>query len=758
MQEIQLVTVGNPNCGKTTLFNALTGSRQQVGNWSGVTVDKKSGRFSANDIDFNLIDLPGIYSLDDQNETGSIDEQIAFNYVMDHRPELVINILDAACLERGLYLSLQLRELGLPQLVIINKIESQSAKHVTIDTELLAKQIGCPVLALSALDKKAVSQLKSTMASYVLAAKEQIAYQLPLPNEINQACSALCENHKIDFGLEPKALALRLLEGDSQLLNRVPESLANKATKLSKDLSLELELDLEIADCRYTQVYTMLQACKSEHRAASVLTKRIDRLLLHPICGIPIFLFVIYLLFMFTINVGSAFIDFFDILVGAFLVDGSRLWFESLGLPQPLITLLSDGVGAGIQTVATFIPVIAALFLGLSLLERSGYMARAAFVVDSLMQKIGLPGKSFVPLIIGFGCSVPAIMATRTLEQERERIVTSMMSPFISCGAKLPVYVLFATAFFPDSGQNLVFALYLIGIFVAIATGLVLKKTLLPGNSDHYVMELPTYELPKLSSILLTTWHRLKGFILGAGKTIVLVVALLNVANSISLSGEFHSPGEGDSILSETAKMLTPLLSPIGIKEDNWPATVGIITGIFAKEAVVGTLNSLYVGESADEQAFSLMERIDEAIASISTNLLGISAQDPLGINVGELKDQQSAAADQDVAVATFDEIRQQFDGQLGAFAYLLFILLYMPCAAAMGALVKEVGRNWAVFAASWSTGLALAVSTLFYQISHFNLHPLSSSLWIITWLFIACLAAWSLSKKGKSLAMSQAL
>lgn len=758
-----LVTVGNPNSGKTTLFNALTGANQKVGNWSGVTVDKKEGAFTAKGASgskskktYRLLDLPGIYSLDDQNEMGSVDEQIAFNYIMDHQPDLLINVVDASTLERGLYLSMQLRELGLPLLVVINKIDSKSARHLQIDTQALSLSIGAPVIAISALDKQDVNRLVDNLPEYIAQAKQQQPYLLQLPETISAACQQLTSQFETQSepsinlqSISATALALRLLEGDSQIERRVSAELINNAKHLNAEL--ELDLDLEVADSRYSEVYKIVQAgVKQTKQQSSRFTAQVDNLLLNRYLGVPIFLGVLYLLFMFTINFGSAFIDFFDIIAGALFVDGSRILLESFNTPAIIITIISDGIGAGLQTVATFIPIIATLFLGLSLLERSGYMARAAFVVDSLMQKIGLPGKAFVPMVIGFGCSVPAIMATRTLEQSRERIVTSLMSPFISCGARLPVYVLFAAAFFPESGQNIVFLLYLIGILAAVGTGLLLKSTLLPGNSGHFVMELPDYELPTVSSIFITTWHKLKGFILGAGKTIVLVVAMLNLANSISPSGELHAPGDGDSILSETAKLITPMLSPLGIKEDNWPATVGIITGIFAKEAVVGTLNSLYSNADADSVPFDLSQRFSEAFTSVTDNLKAISFQDPMGIGVGELTDLSLAAQEQEVEITTFDTIRKMFDGQAGAFSYLLFILLYMPCAAAMGALVRELGRNWAIFAAAWSTGLALAVSTIFYQLATFSRSPLQASSWLLTWLVIALVFWFVLQKKGK--------
>ena len=309
--------------------------------------------------------------------------------------------------------------------------------------------------------------------------------------------------------------------------------------------ALAVDIDLQIADTRYTFIYQLSQqAVRTEGHLGRTITEKIDAFVMHRVTGIPFFLLVMYLMFMFSINIGSAFIDFFDIAAGAIFVDGSAQLLAALSAPEWLINVLAFGVGNGIQTVMTFIPVIACLYLFLAILESSGYLARAAFVIDRAMQYLGLPGKSFVPMIVGFGCTVPAVMAARTLEKERERLLTVVMSPFMSCGARLPVYALFASAFFPENGQNIVFLLYLIGIAVAVLTGFVLSRTLLPGKSENLFLELPDYELPTLKNTVIKTWHKLKGFVFGAGQTIVLVVTLLNVINSVGLGWQLWPPGQ----------------------------------------------------------------------------------------------------------------------------------------------------------------------------------------------------------------------
>ena len=727
-----IVTVGNPNSGKTSLFNALTGANQQVGNWSGVTVDKKTGQFQFEDYAYELVDLPGIYALESRDS--SIDEQIAFRYVMNNKPDLVINVVDASSLERSLLLTLQLRELGLPVLVVLNKYDVLKRRNQSIDTNKLSEKLGCPVVALSAYNRQEVLSFKAILPALIEQTQATKALALTYGEEIdalvNQLASQLNHPH-----LSARGCALRLLEQDPVVEESMAGQIAGSAMQQVTHLQKAQDLDLTLADARFSYVYNECRPTLRQHgKLSQKRSEQLDNLLLNRWLGLPFFLGMMYLMFLFAINLGSAFIDFFDILASGIFVEGSRVLFEHIGLPEWLISLLSDGFGSGIQTVATFIPVIGFLYMFLAALEASGYLARAAFVVDRLMRYLGLPGKAFVPMLMGFGCSVPAFMATRTLNSERERMLTNAMAPFMSCGARLPVYALFAVAFFPESGQNVVFALYLLGILAAVFTGLVLRNTILPGKSESSIMEMPDYELPRLSYIFLKTWQRLKIFILGAGKVIVLLVAVLSVFNSMGTDGSFGNQNNGKSLLAVAAQKVTPVLSPLGIQQDNWQATVGIITGIFAKEAVVGTLNTLYQSDAAGEDAaeFSLWAKVTEAVETIPANLAGINVKDPAGLDIGDITDQQAAAENQQVDISIYDNMQQHFAGAAGAFAYLLFVLLYMPCSAAMGALFRESGRNWAVFVAMWCNLLAFAASTLYFQVATFNSHPTTSLFWIV--------------------------
>lgn len=729
----KILTVGNPNSGKTTLFNSLTGAKQHVGNWAGVTVEKKTGLFEHKGHTFSLTDLPGIYSLDSANDANSIDESIASSAISSMPADLIINVVDATSLERSLYMTLQLRELGRPMVVVLNKLDALHRERQEIDVEALSKKLGCPVYILSAINKKQVSVFKEDLYDLLQhpEATRLDGLALHYGEQIEAAVAELNDLWPQDGIILPRAMSIRALEQDGLVMDKLSSSQTEHCASLLSRLDAELDVDLTITTAKYDYLH---QLCQQVRRSESALTKsftdKLDVVVLNKWLGIPIFFFIMYLMFMFSINIGSAFIDVFDIGVGAILVDGGHYLLDN-HLPIWLVTVLADGLGGGIQTVATFIPVIACLYLFLSLLESSGYMARAAFVLDKVMQKIGLPGKAFVPLILGFGCNVPAIMATRTMDQERERKLSAAMAPFMSCGARLPVYTLFAAAFFPNSGQNVVFALYLLGILAAVFTGMLLKKTLYPGKSSSFIMEIPDYEIPTLRNVGLKTWQKLKRFVLGAGKTIVIVVAILSFLNSLGTDGSFGNEDSQNSVLSKAAQIVTPIFSPMGIEQENWPATVGIITGIFAKEAVVGTLNNLYSDPADDAVEFDLGASLKEALQTIPDNLMALSFSDPLGIEVGDLTDSASAAQDQGVSDGIFGNLQAYFVSGGAAFAYLLFILLYTPCVAAMGAYVREFGSKFARFIGVWTMFLAYSSAVIYYQATSFAAHPLSSSLWI---------------------------
>ncbi|HSC79940.1 MAG TPA: ferrous iron transport protein B, partial [Chitinolyticbacter sp.] len=684
-----------------------------------VTVERKSGVLRHEGVQVEIIDLPGLYTLNAAGE-GAADERVARDFIREGGADLVVNIVDAANLERNLYLTTQLLELGVPLMLVLNMVDVATAAGVEIDSDALARQLGCPVLAISAARRHGIRELK---AAVVLGTAAAPRIALDLPASVRAGITALA-------GLLPEAgehaayTALQLLEGDSLAEHDHPALLPQVAKVQARIAAADdVDADILIADARYRFAG---EACRTARRvlgqASRSATERIDRVVLNRWLGLPVFLGVMYLMFLFTIDVGSAFIDVFDQGFGALLVDGPASVLASWNAPAWLI-VLQRGAGSGIQTVATFVPVIASLYLILSALEDSGYMARAAFVMDRAMRALGLPGKAFVPLLIGFGCNVPAIMATRTLENRRDRILTAMMAPFMSCGARLPVYTLFAAAFFPASGQNVVFALYLVGIACAVATAWLLRRSLLPGDGTPLVMELPLYHLPRPMVIVRRAMQRLRDFVAGAGRIIVPMVMVLTLLNTLGADGSLGHEDSEQSVLAAVGQTIAPAFAPLGVDAGNWQAAVGLFTGVLAKEAVVGTLNALYTPESASEEEFALGVRLQAAWQTVPDNLAGLvdKLADPLGLSVGDLTNQAQAASALEASVSTFTAMQARFDGGVGAFAYLLLILLYTPCLAALGAIRVELGMRWSLFAAVWTFAVGYGVASSYYQLASFG-------------------------------------
>ncbi len=755
-----LALIGNPNSGKTSLFNALTGARQRTGNWPGVTVERKEGKFRFGQAEFLLVDLPGTYSLDP--EETSADEHIAREFLLSRQAHAIINIVDATHLERALYLSAQLIETETPVCLAVNMMDLAERQGLQLDLQALRQALGVPVVPMVARRGEGIEALKAALVQLVQnpPRPQKIAYPPPLERAVLELSPALAEAFPEP---PPRWLALWLLAGHPAP-SPLPEALEAKLNALRQALrsSLGEDLDLILADCRYRHAHAIAgKVLKRRQDEGISYSDRIDAIVLNRWLGIPIFLLAIYLLFTFTIHLGGALVDFFELSSQALLVDGLKALLSSSGAPGWLQTLLADGIGEGLKVVATFIPIIAFLYLGLSFLEDSGYLARAALVMDRLMHRLGLPGKAFIPLIVGFGCNVPAILAARTLDRERERLLTVMLAPFMSCSARLAVYALFAAAFFPTGGQNVVFALYLIGILAAILTACVLKTTLLPGEPQPLLLELPTYQWPSWRNLFLHTWLRLKGFIADAGKYIVLMVMLIQLLNSWGTNGQFgrQVPPES-SVLSQVAKYLTPAFAPLGIREDNWPAVVGVLSGVLAKEVVVGTLDTLYSHLAKPTLAeadlsFDLLTALKDAAATVPENLTkALSAlTDPLGLGVLQsAADPNRAAAELETHAATFGVMAKYFDGKIGAFAYLLFVLLYSPCVAAIATIRRETGWRWMWFAVAWATYLAYAAATLYYQAATYAQHPFQSQVYLSAVLASFLLAYASLKVLGRTL------
>lgn len=743
-----VAVVGNPNAGKTSLFNAMTDAHHRVGNWPGVTVEKKTGEYQFHGQHITLVDLPGTYSLDIISEEVSLDERVARDYVLAGHADLILNIIDASNFERNLYLTTQLLEMKQPIVVVLNMMDILKNKGMELDVDKLEHLLGCPVVPVIANRSKGIEKLQKIINRAVQNPAAVVQHNT-VPSEdlhlaINQLTRQLVpiatRNH-----VESEWLALKLLEGDSDLEQWLDSDMqyAVNCRRTALEEACGEDADILIADARYQFISNITsQVLERRGNLPKTISAKIDAIVLNRILGFPIFLGVMYLMFLFTIQVGGAFIDFFGIFTAAVLVDGSRYVLGGMGAPDFLITLLADGVGVGIQTVSTFIPIITCLFLFLSILEDSGYMARAAFVIDRVMSAIGLPGKSFISLLVGFGCNVPSIMSTRTMGNPRDRMLSIMMAPFMSCGARLSVYVLFSAVFFPHNGQNVVFALYLIGIAVAVMTAVIMRCTLLPGETSPFIMELPDYHCPLIKQVLLRTWDRLNVFILGAGKIILLVVTVLGTLNSVGTDGTFGNANTDKSVLSEVGRMITPAFSPMGMTEENWPAAVGILTGIFAKEAVVGTLNAMYSQLSGTSPVttdagneYNLLNGLEKALMTIPENLaaLGIRRADPPGIEIGS----DAMAREQDMAAGNVSVMQKLFATKAAAIAYLLLVLLYTPCIATIGAIYRETNMRWAAFIGTWTFFMGYLIATLYYQASIWTRNPVGATSWIAGMLAI---------------------
>ncbi|MDD2424201.1 MAG: ferrous iron transport protein B [Candidatus Cloacimonetes bacterium] len=711
-----IAVAGNPNVGKTTLFNALTGSRQTVGNWPGVTVEHKSGSYVYDGTTYEVIDLPGIYSL----SGGTPDELVARNYILNEKPDLIVNIVDASNLERNLYLTVQLMELGAPILMCLSMKDIAERNGLKIDLKHLSEHLGFPVQSYT-LNKRFHADVLKHKIQDALAAPpipNQISYDEIVEVHLDKIWQGiLSQNNVIDSALDkPLATdlywqvqktrwqALKLIEGDKEYL-----------LQLSEDARLEVEKEIKaiekhrgqaapnvIADDRYGFIRGLVkEVVKRERPGNFTFSDAVDKVLLSGWMGLPIFFFVMYLVFLVAVKASAPVIGWIESGLGWLFIDQVGALLQMAHAPYWLQYLLSNALGGGIVTIGSFIPPISFIYVSLSILEDSGYMARAAFIADKYMRRIGLPGKAFIPLLVGFGCTVPAIMATRTLEKPRDRVFASLLTPFMTCGGKLPVYTFLAMIFFPRRADIVIFGLYLFGIVMAMGTGLLLKKTIFKTEPGNFVMELPPYHVPTFNAITLHTWFRLKDFILRAGKTILLVIIVINILQIIMLPNFFSPQREKTSVLELAGHAITPVLKPIGIQRDNWPSSVALITGLFAKEAIVGTMQSLY---SESEMSMEMSETKENK---------------PLKLN-----------------------IQERFGGWKAALAYLLFIVLYSPCAATLTMLFKEHGIHWTIFTFFYLNILAWVIAMVFYQIATFSL---SSLYWLAIGLVFLSIIYWNL-------------
>lgn len=663
----KMALAGNPNCGKTTLFNVLTGSNQYVGNWPGVTVQKKIGKTKVGHSE--IVDLPGIYSLSPY----TMEEIVTRDYIINENPEVIINIIDGTNIERNLYLTVQLMELNRPMVVAVNMMDDVVAKGWKLDCERLSVELGVPVIGITARrgeNVQAVLKKAEKLAHGKEYCSPKITYDNETQNALNNILIILAEKkYENNFPLE--FFAGKLLEGDSNAkeklnLTKDQESRIEKIIVAYEATNEYGDRESMLADARYKYIEKISHKCIKKGKDANKLTvsDKIDKFVTNKYLAIPIFLLAMLLMFTLTFGpIGTFLSNGVDYLFNGLLVPLVRYGLDAASAPEWTYSLLIDAAIGGVSGILTFLPQITILFLCLSLLEDSGYMARAAFIMDRLLRKLGLSGKSFIPMLMGFGCTTPAIMAARTLENENDRKLTMMLTPFMSCGARLPIYALFAGVFFVEKQGLIVFSMYILGIIVAIVTGVILKKTLFRGNVAPFVMELPPYRLPLLKSIAMHVWEKCRGFIIKAGTVIfsmsILVWVFQNFTPSFKMATE-----SGSSMLGQFGSFIAPIFTPLGF--GTWQAAVAILTGLIAKESVVSTLTVLYASGNAAMMTAALS--------------------------------------------ATFTP--------LSALAFMTFTLLYMPCISAFVTLRKEMNSiKWAVGTALLQTGIAYFVSFLVYRI-----------------------------------------
>jgi len=719
-ESLRIALVGNPNTGKTTLFNLLTGARERTGNWTGVTVDSAERDLTVDGQLLNVIDLPGIYSFSPSTE----DERVARDYLIRNRPAAVINLVDASNLERSLYLTAQLLDMRVPLVVALNQVDVAESHGMKVDVEHLAKHLGCPVVPMVASRGEGLEELKAAVLQVAKARRLPTARVLYGDAERSvqrlQVCLIVAAD---DAGVDSRWLAIKLLERDpfARDLTRglFDEIVTEESGRIARHTGQKPDvavMDARLGFIRGLAHDVVRRRLEIRRRFSDVA----DRFLLSRPVGIPAFLLVMYGVFWLTVKLTRPLVNFIDGALGALFVRGPHVWLASAGVPDLAVKVLADGVGAGLTTVATFLPPIFMIFFCLSLLEESGYMARAAFIMDRFLNKIGLPGKAFIPLLVGFGCTVPALMATRTLEQRRDRVLTMLIAPFMSCGARMPVYAVFAVAFFPMRGNAVIFALYLIGAVLAILSGLVLHRTLFKGEVSAFVMELPPYHLPALRGCLEHVWFNLISFLVRAGKVILIIAVALSFVNGLFDLGAGR--GRTEAQKSAAARAMTVVLRPMGVEADNWPAAAGLLTGLMAKESIVGTLEVLYL--HADKPREAPAEKAGGF--SLWAELRGVASALAAGYGLTS-----GATHDEAAGKGLLDAMRRNFGGSASAFAYMLFVLIYSPCVAALIVLGREAGWHWMGFSIVYQTVLAWMVSTAFYQAATFSAAPLRSALWL---------------------------
>lgn len=712
---ITIAVAGNPNAGKSTLINALAGSRLHVGNWPGVTVERKEAQFEFSGQSIRLVDLPGTYSLSPYTQ----EEVIARDYLAYQKPDLIINVVDATNLERNLYLTIQLLELGIPVVMALNIYDEAQAKGYRIDSAAMEQMLGIRVIPTTATKNHGLKELLAAALEVVADPAQHAPKQLSYGQDIDNAEAALRVNlttfyPEVSQRFPARWLSFKLLEGDEHLqkeLNIDPAQWPREAVLEHLRRAHGDDMEALMADARYGLAsgltHEVLQ--RPELRKAE-LTEKIDRIVLNRFLGIPIFLAAMWLMFKLTFDVATPFADWLDGMIAGPFMRWTAAGLGVLGAPDWTVSLAVDGVISGVGFVLVFVPVIFAMMFFITFLEASGYMARAAFVMDRAMHAIGLHGKSFIPMLLSFGCNVPGIYATRTLENPRDKALTALLLPLMSCGARLPVYVLFAAVFFAAHAGTVIWSLYVLGIALAIVIGLIFKKTLFRGEAPMFIMELPPYRLPSLRNLLIHTWEKGKHFLIKAGTYILAVSVLVWFLLNLPWGVEHKR----DSYLGQTGAVIAPVFEPLGF--GNWEAASSLITGIIAKEIVVGTMGEIYApGALAEEEAEGPAPTLGEDLVEIGSGF--VEAVQGAVMNVVSTFGVASMAIEEEESGTPLQSAVRGAFTPLSAYAFMAFVLLYMPCVVVAIAMRQEFGSwKWFGVAFAYQSVLAWTVALIIYQ------------------------------------------
>ncbi|MDY6272444.1 MAG: ferrous iron transport protein B [Selenomonadaceae bacterium] len=625
MSTLAVALTGNPNTGKSTIFNELTGARQKIGNWPGVTVDKKVGYTRYKDRAISVVDLPGTYSVNAR----SPEEKIVMDFLLNNKLDLVVDVVDSSNIERNLFLTVQLLEQGIPLLIDLNMQDDAKRRGIRIDTKKFEQALGMPVVETVGRSKKSTRRLLDVFTSTVMAQYEP---------------SDLVKEH----------------------IRKVEAIRANGRS--------EAEQQEELAEARYALIDKVMDYAVDVGNVGPSRSEKIDHYLANGVLALPIFLLILYGVFQITFTwIGQPIADFLDDAINTDFLDFMTGFLTEVGVADWLVSLVCDGIIAGVGAVLTFVPLIFVLFFCLSFLDGTGYMARIAFIMDPIMRRCGLTGKGIMPLMMGFGCGVPAIMGARALDSEKDRMVSILITPFLTCGAKLPIMALFAAMFFPDNAANIVFAMYILGVVMAIIVAKGLGATMFKDKGSTFLLELPPYRMPDMKSVLLETWDKGKGYLVKAGTIIFAASVLLWVMSNYNFSGPCEIE---DSILAMLGDWMSKLFTLQGF--DTWEAGAAILSGIMAKETVVATIGILYgagdVSTEAEDAADTASTMMQTGMATAFTSL--------------------------------------------SAFAFMVFSQLYTPCVTALGTIKKEAGGwKWVGFSAVYQFAIAWVVSLLVYQV-----------------------------------------